>query len=272
MTLIKYKPETEQALKDDRVRRFVFFDFMFLPKRVHDGDSTIEWTGTRGLGIGETLAEGFSAQQTSVVGGPPPIGGSTIGSLTASLPLDKELSEVLAKGYYRQGSKMTWMLCAMDESGHGVIERVAITGPYTITQHTTKGNLVTFTSVDEMWGARKDVDEKRKDDKDFIRQSFKWALAGGGTSMALGMTLNSVVALTVNWFGFAVDLALFLLPSRRRALLQRVEGEEERLLVYNRACDSSGFAAEAWLQDSCRHLRGSEGNPMARDCCQGVVF
>ena len=214
--VLDVKPETKEALDAGRLRHLVFFDFMFSPTRVHDGEGAIEWEGNEWEGVGGLL--------TPRDGQPPwsmtyfSSAESSTGHLIASLPLNKAVSEVVTKGYYR-GRPMTLLLCSLDEAGE-IIERFGIL-PYSIVECAIKGQRVTFKALDQTFASPKDLDANHKDNVEAVRSRFKWDVADTMASSALGWAIN---AATVNVLGILLDVTLFLLPGRRRALMQRWAG------------------------------------------------
>ena len=214
--MLELKPETEEALRAGRLRHLVFFDFMFFPSRVHDGEGVIEWEGHEWAGAGPMLmpSDGRPPWSTTYLSSRH----SNTGHLFASLPLDKVLSEVVTKGLYR-GRPMTMLLCSLDEGGK-IIERFGIL-PYSIVECAIKGQRVTFKALDQRLASARDRDASHKDDVDAIRNRFKWDLADATASSALGWAMNLLAAVAGNALGTLLDAILVALPGRRRALVQR---------------------------------------------------
>lgn len=114
---------------------------------------------------------------------------------------------------------MTMLLCSLDEGGK-IIERFGVL-PYSIVECALKGQRVTFKALDLRLASGKELDAKHKDDVEAIRGRFKWDLADTTASSALGWAMNLFAAAVGNELGLLVDVILFALPARRRALKQR---------------------------------------------------
>lgn len=220
----KLKPETLKALEADRIRLFVFFDFMFLPQRVHDGKGRIEWDGHAWEGIGKILRENFSLQNTSLVSSPTwknEESGYTQGHLSASLPLDKTTREVVHKGYYR-GRKMELFICSYDERGK-IIERIEYaTNP--MVEISVKENVVTFRSIDDTLDSIAEKDERHKKTVEAFRQQFKsdWL---GMASLIRWLTIIVRTSLG-DWLVLAIAFLTAFSTSKRRDLRQRWEARQ----------------------------------------------
>ena len=214
--MLKVKPETEEALQAGRLRHLVFFDFMFFPTRVHDGEGAIEWEGQEWEGVGHRLMPREGQPPWSMTYFSPQK--SNTGHLFASLPLDKMVSGVVTKGLYR-GRPMTMLLCSLDEGGE-IIERFGIL-PYSIVECAIKGQRATFKALDQRLASAQELDAIHEDDVEAIRSRFKWALADTTASSALGWAMNAFAAVTGNVVGILLDAILVALPGRRRALVQR---------------------------------------------------
>ena len=122
--MLTFKPETEEAMKAGRVRHFVFFDFRFVPMRVHCGDTPIEWKGHEWVGKGTVLRTNLSYSTTSISSSTIKHGtdGCRRGHVTACLPLNSATREVFTKVYYRE-RRIELFLCAFDENAR-VIEQI----------------------------------------------------------------------------------------------------------------------------------------------------
>ncbi len=218
--MLKVKPETKEALEAGRVRCFVFFDFMFVPKRVHCGDGPIEWEGHTWTGAGAVLRTNLSHSGTSFSSLPEQRGASGYhqGHVTASLPLDSMTRDVIAKGYYR-GRKMELFLCSFDEHGK-IIERI-VYAPGSIANVSLEDNVVTFKAKDDAFDSVAKKEERRQRTVEDFRVQFKDELSRTASSSAMGWLMSLLAATVGNWVGIILDALALFRRSNRRALMQR---------------------------------------------------
>ena len=212
--MISVTPETKEALKAGRIRCLVFFDFMFMPMRVHDGDGPIEWEGHSWAGAGTVIRTALSCSTTVISSSVGRHGGDHQGYVRASLPLDGTTQEVIAKGYYRD-RKMEMFLCSLDDHGK-IIER-AFYATGSIAEMRLVDNIVAVIAKDDTFDSVETKDARRSKRVEDVRARF-WARLLRG---AIGWFKNLLAATGGSWAGSILDgLALFR-RSNRRALAQR---------------------------------------------------
>lgn len=218
--MLKFKPSTEEALRAGRVRCFVFFDFLFLPMRVHCGKGDIEWGGHDWNGSGNVLKTNLSFSTTSISSSLLNCGHSGYhrGHVTASLPLNDTTREVVGKGYYRD-RKMELFLCSLDQQGI-VIERVAY-AVGTIIRVAQEDNVVTFTAEDDRLDGGDRKDERRRKTIEDVRKRFSSELLHTASTSGVGWSMNTLAALVGNWLGVALDVLGLVRRDKRRAVAQR---------------------------------------------------
>lgn len=216
--MLTFKPETKEAMRAGRIRYFVFFDFRFVPMRVHCGDAPIEWNGQEWTGTGAVLRTNLSYKTTSISLSAVQHGteGYRRGHVTASLPLDSTTREVCAKGYFRE-RKMELFLCAVDKHGR-VIEQIRY-AVGTMTKVSLEDNIVTFTAEDDTLDSVEKKDERRQKTVEDFRAQFRNELSHTTSSSSIGWLMNLFAATVGNYVGLLLDaLTIFL---KRRALAQR---------------------------------------------------
>ena len=81
---------------DHGVSLFVHFDFMFWPMRVHSGDGPMHWEDHQWPGIGDVLRRGASSTWSILS----PVT-SQRGTISATLPMTREMREILSEEYHR---------------------------------------------------------------------------------------------------------------------------------------------------------------------------
>ena len=191
---------------------FVHFDFMFFPMRVHSGQGSLEWEGHEWHGIGNVLRQDASSMW-SVLSSET----SERGRMSASLPMSKEMREVLSEEYYRD-RKMQWMICAVDANGN-VMRRVYInTGR--IVSYESKDDTVTFSAECEFLDSLREKDARHKRRVVAIRQRFKWGLVDAIMSNSIGWAVNVGEAIAGS-VGFVVDAFEVLMPGRNRRIAKQ---------------------------------------------------
>ena len=217
--MLVFELETKEALKAGRVRYFVFFDFMFVPIRVHCGDGPIEWDGHAWVGTRAVLRTNLSHSGTSISSfGRDGAGGYHRGHVTASLPLDSTTREVVAKGYYRD-RKMELFLCSFDEEGK-IIERVDY-AEGSIVNVSLEDNIATFTAEDETLDSVDEIEQRRKKTIEDFRAQFRGELSSTASNSGMGWLMNLLAAAVGNWIGIILDALAFFRRANRRALAQR---------------------------------------------------
>ena len=248
--MLKLKPETEEALDADRVRRFVFFDFLFLPTRAHCGEGPIEWDGHRWNGVGSVLTTGLSYSRTSISSSLGNGGGYRRGHVTASLPLDDTTRDVVAKGYYRD-RKMELFVCSFDERGE-IIERL----DYAVGRIVKMGqqdNIVTFRAEDDTFDGIGAKDERRRKTVEDVRRQFKREMLGEASAGGIGWSDEPVRRrgreLDRGRFGCVRACA----PGQAAGGGAALAGPEADLMVHDNAEDSLEAEAQAWVSDRGGH-------------------
>lgn len=224
--MLTVKPETEEALQAGRVRHFIFFDFLFLPTRVHCGESAIEWDGQVWNGAGTVMKTNLSYSMTSMSSslGQRGTGGYHRGHVTASLPLDSKTRDVIAKGYHR-GRKMELFACSFDEQER-IIERVGYAAG-SIVKVSQEDNVVTFTAEDDTFDSVEEKDERRKKTVEDFRAQFRNELSRTASTNGIGWSMNLFAATAGNWVGILLDALAFFRQSKRRALAQRWQARKQ---------------------------------------------
>ena len=212
----RLKPETIEALRAERVRCFVSFDFAFFPMRVHDGNVQMEFDGHQWQGIGEVLKENFIWRRSAISASKP----YEADFFMASLPFGKETNEVVSKGYYH-GRQMELFLCAFDEKDNVIEPVVYFDG--VIIECSIRGNVFTFRCEDDGLMDIAERDARHKDNVEPARQQFKWDVSDTKSSW-IGWAIN---ASTLNVLGLALDCLLFFLPARQRSLKQRLVARKQ---------------------------------------------
>ena len=225
--MLPFKPETMEAFKAGRVRHFVFFDFMFVPTRVHCGDGQIEWDGHAWAGAGAVLRTNMDHSRTvfSPSLGQRHAGGYHQGQLTASLPLDRTTREVIAKGYHRD-RKMELFLCCLDEHGK-IIERVDY-AVGSIVNQSGEDNVVTFTAKDDTLESAEKKEERRQKTVEDFRAQFREQLSRTISTSAIGWFMNLLAATAGNLVGIILNALAFFRRSNRRALAQRWQARKRK--------------------------------------------
>ena len=217
--MLRFKPETKEALEAGRVRNFVFFDFMFVARRVHCGDEPIEWDGHTWTDTGAVLRTHLSHSGTSFSSlGRRGASGYRRGHVTASLPLDNTTREVVANGYYR-GREMELFVCSFDEHGK-IIERMFYAHG-SIVNLSLEDNVVTFTAEDDTFDSVEKKEKRRQRTVEDVRAQFKGELSRTASTIATGWLMNVFAATIGNWVGIILDTLAFFRRSNRRALAQR---------------------------------------------------
>ena len=217
--MLKIKSETKKALETGRVRYFVFFDFMFVPTRVHCGDGPIEWDGHTWTGAGAVLRTNLSHSRTSLSSlGQHGTGRYQRRHVTASLPLDSSTREVVSKGYYRD-RKMELFLCSFDEQGK-IIERVDYAVGL-IVDVSLEDNVISLTAEDDTLDCVDEKEKRRKETIEDFRAQFRGNLSCAASTNGMGWLMNLLAATVGNWFGIILDALAFFRQSNRRTLAQR---------------------------------------------------
>lgn len=222
--MISVASETREVLKAGRLRCLVFFDFMFTPMRVHDGDGPIEWDGQVWMGAGAIIRTNLSLSTTrisSAIGGH---GGYHRGEVRASLPTDATTREVFFNGYHRD-RRMEVSLCSLDAQGQ-IIERVFYaTG--VITETREKGNLVTVIAKDDGLDSVEEKDVRRAMTTEHVRARFRERLSHVATSSVKKLP-DAIVG---NWIGVFLDALALFRRSNWRAIAQRWQARKRKYWV-----------------------------------------
>ena len=212
----RFSPETIAALEKERVRLFVHFDFEFFPMRVHAGEGTIEWDGHRWEGVGDVLGiNSFSStSSTSVLTSRLSDSHDRV-HMAASLPMDKEMKEVLTGGYFK-GRGMEWLGCSLRGDG-SVIERIYY-NKGTMVECSLKEDILTFKAESALFDSIDEKDARRGKRAAAFRKQFKEEMMGRVASGGMGWLMN----LLSPGPGLALDILKMCIPGRaHRAARQR---------------------------------------------------
>ena len=216
----RFSQETMEALEKDQISLFVYFDFWSSPMRVHSGQGEIEWNGHRWTGVRDVLRQNSDSQPFSMSAH-----SYSRGEMAASLPVNRETTEVLQKEYYRD-RRMEWAKCAMSQDGR-VIERVAFNSGR-IVKYSRQEDVVTFTAEFDLLDAVDAKDARHEKRVEAVRQQSKWDVRETVSSSGSGCLLNcwSLVAGFQPW-GVIVDFLSLCFSSRgRRSIPQRWEARK----------------------------------------------
>ena len=211
--------ETVEALKNNRLALFVHFDFLFFPMRVHSGESSVDWEGNNWEGIGDILRQGASSSSMIISSH-----ANNRGKISASLPMSKEMLEILSNGYFRD-RKMQWMVCSLNADGE-VIDRVYVNDGG-IVEYSRKDDTITFTANINLLNSNQERDARHKSKVVAIRQQFRWDLVDTAISNGLGSIVN-IFGIFVEQIGLAIDVVLMVVPGRRRRIVQQRWQARER--------------------------------------------
>ena len=196
----------------DGASLFVHLDFEFFPMRVHSGRGSVSWQGYEWQGIGDVLRRNASSSWSVL--------SSHItqrGRMSASLPISKEVREVLAEEYYRDRG-MEWIICTIGTDG--TVERQVHTNRGRIVSYERTEDCVTFTADCEFLDSVHDRDARHKLRVGAVRQRFKWGLADAIMSNGVGWTI-SLAEMVGGAFGFAVDVLETAAPGRSRRIAKQ---------------------------------------------------
>ncbi len=209
----QFTPETEEALKLGRIGLFVFFDFMLLPMRVHSGNGPVDWNGHTWAGVGEVLRQDSCSSPFSMTSGH-----YNRGHMAASLPINRDTTEVISKGYYR-GRRMEWNMCALDGDG-GIIERVHHNEGI-ITECLMSESALNFKAEFDRLDSVDSKDARHKRNVDVIRQGFDWHLSDTMATGWLGWVANIAAAFAEDIVGLIISILCLCAAKNRRAVYQR---------------------------------------------------
>lgn len=217
--MLKFRPDTTIAIEAGRVRYFVFFDFLFEPTRVHDGDGLIDWNGFKWTGVGTVLRYNLSSSG-SVFSNPISGKGSGYrrGHVTASLPINSVTRQVLSKGYYRN-RRMELYLCSYDQYGDIIESFQTYCG--SIVKVSLERDFLTFSAEDDTFDSTGEKDERRLLVVEDFRRQFQDGELLGKALTSAGWLVNILSAFVGNFLGLAFNLLLSFRKSNRRALCQR---------------------------------------------------
>ena len=181
--------------------------------RVHSGHNLTNWEGHEWQGIGEALRQ--TASSSRGIFSPST---SQRGRMSASLPMSREMQEVLAEEYYRD-RLMEWMICAVDEKGE--VERRIYVNRGRIDSYRRSDDSVTFMAECEVLDSLREHDVRHKRRVGSIRRRFKSSLSDMTVSSGTGWVV-SLVEMFAGAFGFVVDAMEVIVPGRnRRIVIQR---------------------------------------------------
>ena len=193
-------------------RLFVHFDFEFFPMRVHSGHCPISWEGHEWQGIGDVLRRDASSNWSVLSWHT-----NERGRMSASLPMSKEIQEILDGEYYRD-REMQWMICAMDANGE--VERRVCINRGRIIEYRRMDDTVTFTGECEFLDSLHERDARHKRRVGAIRQRFKWGLGDALASNAMGWAV-SLAEMFAGAIGLAVDVLEAVVPGRNRRVAKQ---------------------------------------------------
>ena len=190
---------------DNAIALFVHFDFLFFPMRVHSGQGPVHWEGHEWQGIGDVLRQDASSKWSTLSSQT-----SERGTISASLPMIKEMDEILSKEYHRD-REMQWVVCAMD-ADFEVARRVCINRGR-IVSYTSKDDTVTFTAECELFDSLQEKDARHKGRVSAVRRRFKSNLAQAVVTSGLGWAI-SLLGVIEGAMGFFVDVLEVVVPGR----------------------------------------------------------
>ena len=181
--------------------------------RVHSGQRLICWEDHEWQGIGDVLRQNASSNQSILSPRT-----SRRGRISASLPISREMQEVLAEEYYRDRI-MEWIICTVDEKGE--VERRVFLSRGRIDSYRRSDDSVTFTAECEVLDSLREYDIRHKRRVFSIRRRFKSSLSDMSISSGTGW-LVSLVEMFADAFGFVIDAMEVIIPGRnRRIVMQR---------------------------------------------------
>ena len=216
----RFSQETMEALEKNQASLFVYFDFWSSPIRVHSGQGEIEWNGHRWTGVGDVLRQNSYSQSFAIS-----VHSYSRGEMAASLPVNRETTEVLQKEYYRD-RRMEWAKCAMSPDGR-VIERVAFNRGR-IVKYSRQEDVVTFMAEFDLLDSVDEKDARHKKRVEAVRQQSKWDVRETVSSSGSGWLLNWW-SLVVGFqpLGVIVDFLSLCFSSRaRKSMRQRWEARK----------------------------------------------
>ena len=149
---------------------FVYFDFEFFPMRVRSGHGSISWQDHEWQGIGDVLRQDESSNWSILSPW-----SNERGRVSASLPMGKEMQEILSEEYYR-GRKMYWMICSMDSNGD--VERRVRVNRGRITGYRRMEDSVTFTAQCEFLESLQERDARTQEQSGRHKTSTQMGVGG----------------------------------------------------------------------------------------------
>lgn len=203
---------------------FVHFDFQFFPMRVHSGQGSISWQGHEWRGVGDVLRRDASSSWSILSAW-----SDERGSMSASLPMSKEMQEILTEEYYRD-REMHWMICAMGANGD--VERRVRANRGRITEYRRMEDSVTFTAQCEFLDSVRERDVRHKRRVGASRRRFKWGLADAVASNGIGWIV-SLAEMFGGAIGLAVDVLEAVVPGRNRRIAKQRWTARERTYWFN---------------------------------------
>ena len=198
---------------------FVHFDFEFFPMRIHSGHGSISWQGHEWQGIGDVLRRDASSNWSVLSSW-----SNERGRMSASLPVSKDMQEILSEEYYRD-REMRWMICAMDANGD--VERQVCVNRGKIIEYRRAEDSVTFTAQCEFLDSVHERDARHRSRVGAIRRRFKWGLADAIASNGIGWIV-SLAGTFAGAIGLAVDVLEAVAPSRNRRVTKQRWTARER--------------------------------------------
>ena len=191
---------------------FVHFDFEFFPMRVHSGRGSVIWESHEWQGIGDLLRRDASSSWGVLSSHT-----NERGRMSASLPMSKEMQEILAEEYYRD-REMRWMICAIDAKGD--VERRVCTNRGRIIEYKRMEDSVTFTAQCELLDPMHERDARHKSRVEAIRRRFKWELTDSIVSNGIGWIV-SLAEMFSGAIGPAIDVLEAVIPGRHRRIVRQ---------------------------------------------------
>lgn len=191
---------------------FVHFDFEFFPMRVHSGHGPMSWEDHEWRGIGDVLRRN-AWSGSSILSSRT----NECGRISASLPMSKEMQEILAEEYYRD-REMQWMICVTDADGE--VERRVCVNQGRIVGYQRTEDTVTFTAECQFLDSVRAIDARHKRKVAAVRQRYGQGLVDAMISNGTGwmVSLSETVTGPV---GLVVDMLEAVLPGRNQRIAKQ---------------------------------------------------
>ncbi len=191
---------------------FVHFDFEFFPMRVHSGHGSIGWEEYDWEGLGDVLRQNASSNWSVLSSHT-----NERGRMSASLPMSKQVQEILAEEYYRN-RVMRWMICALDTNGE--VERRVCLNRGRIVSYKRKEDTVTFTAECQSLDSMRDHDARHKRRVGAVRERFNRGVMDAILLNGAGWIVSMAEAIS-GQLGLVVDSLKTVLSSRNRRIAEQ---------------------------------------------------